>query len=81
MITPTRFRATSRVSRAIGCVKRIWGELDYAERRMLELRTGIPFTAATKRAEAIRLVDELEALYGSADAGGWAADRGCDRST
>lgn len=67
MTTATTPRGTSRVSRAIDDVKRVWRELDYAERRMLELRTGIPFTEETKRAEAIRQVDELEAAYASGD--------------
>jgi hypothetical protein len=67
MTTETTPRERSRLSRAIGDVKRIWRELDYAERRMFELRTGIPFTAATKRAEANRVIDELEAVYASDD--------------
>lgn len=75
MTTATMSRATSRVSRAIGGVKRIWGELNYADRRMLELRTGIPFTAATERAEALRLIDKLEALYTSDDVDRRASDR------
>jgi len=42
---------------------------------MLELRTGIPFTAATERAEALRLIDKLEALYTSDDVDRRASDR------
>jgi hypothetical protein len=48
---------------AITRVKEIWQELDYAQRRSLELRTGIsfdkPVSAGTSRAE----IEELDALY------------------
>lgn len=32
----------SRVSRITTRVRKIWAELDYAQRRLLEIRTGIP---------------------------------------
>ena len=33
---------TARVSEIAGRVKEIWGELDYAQARLLEIRTGVP---------------------------------------
>jgi hypothetical protein len=32
----------SRVRRAIERIKELWSELDYAQRRLLEIRTGVP---------------------------------------
>jgi hypothetical protein len=30
-------------------VKRVWAELDYAQRRLLEIRTGVPLTSGENR--------------------------------
>jgi hypothetical protein len=49
--------------RTIRRVKRICAELDYANRRMLEIRTGIPFTEPHERVRPASSVEELEALY------------------
>lgn len=40
-----------------GRVRRVWSELDYAQRRLFEIQTGV--TAPTRR----MTVDDLEALY------------------
>jgi hypothetical protein len=58
-------------------LRRLFGELDYAQRRMLELRTGQPFTGprpASPRAAAE--IDRLDAAW--AATGG---DRGACRVT
>jgi hypothetical protein len=38
-----------RTARAARRVKRVWAELDYAQRRLLEIRTGVPFTSGENR--------------------------------
>lgn len=55
MLTPLR-RIFSRVTQT-------WAELDYAQRRLLEIRTGIPNLTPPKRPRISRRVSELEALY------------------
>jgi len=50
----------SRVSRFIRHLKRVWADLDYAQRRLFEINTGIEVT----RRESPRIsTEELEALY------------------
>ena len=34
-------------------IREIWAELDYAQRRLLEIRTGVPLTARSIRAAEI----------------------------
>ena len=52
----------SKSTRAIRRLKRVWAELDYAQRRSFELQTGVPI-GARRRAQISRSVDELERLY------------------
>ena len=51
-------KTTSRVRRAARRIKLIWSELDYAQRRLFEIRTGIEVDRPAKRSQA-----ELDALY------------------
>lgn len=51
------------VKQAIQQVKQVWSEMDYAQRRLFEIRTGIPVTAPPKQARNKSTVDELQALY------------------
>jgi hypothetical protein len=39
----------SRVARTFATVKRIWRELDYAQRRSMEIRTGVPVRGPRQR--------------------------------
>lgn len=51
---------TFHAHRIINRVTRIWSELDYTQRRLLEIRTGVQLT----HRESARIgADELEALY------------------
>jgi hypothetical protein len=52
---------TSRTRRVFGRLKRLWGEMNYAQRRSFELRTGVPAGAAG-HPHISRSVDELERL-------------------
>ncbi len=52
----------SRAGRIVGRATQIWAELDYAQRRLLEIRTGIPQLTRQERPTA-GSVSELEALY------------------
>jgi hypothetical protein len=49
-----------RASRMVAWIRRSWAEIDYAERRMFELRTGTSLLMTTPRPARI---EELEALY------------------
>jgi hypothetical protein len=48
-----------RVGRIIERVRRSWTEIEYAQRRMFELKTGIVLPATRRRTH----IEELEALY------------------
>ncbi len=48
------------VSRSITRIKEVWRELDYAQRRSLELRTGLSLDRPVRDARSIQ---ELESLY------------------
>jgi len=51
-----------RILRRINRAKRIWAELDYAQRRSLELQTGVPMGASKVRTRIARDFDELSRL-------------------
>jgi BMFP domain-containing protein YqiC len=40
---------TSRTGQAVSRAQRIWAELDYVQRRMFELRTGVPVRTRENR--------------------------------
>jgi hypothetical protein len=44
-------------------VKRVWAELDYAQRRLFEIRTGVPVTSPAEREHPATTVEELDSLY------------------
>jgi hypothetical protein len=54
---------SSRLRRISSRVTKTWAELDYAQRRLLEIHTGIPNLAPRKRPGVSPTVGELEALY------------------
>lgn len=51
----------STVRQTIKRIKRTWSELDYAQRRLMEIRTG---QELTDRRGAATTVEELDQLYG-----------------
>ena len=51
------------VKRTIERVKGALAEVDYAQRRLFEIRTGVPVGSADERDRPATSVDELEALY------------------
>jgi hypothetical protein len=53
----------SRASRMIARLRRSWAEMDDAQRRMFELRTGLSVRQTPGRADARPQIEELEALY------------------
>jgi hypothetical protein len=55
----------SRARRTIGRLKRLWSELDYVQRRVLENRTGVPFITPEERSRSQLRVAQLEYLYRS----------------
>jgi hypothetical protein len=52
----------SLISHAIRQVKETWTEVDYAQRRLLEIQTGRRFVSPA-RPNIARSVDELESLF------------------
>lgn len=54
-----RTKVTSHASLIIVWLRETWAEMDYANRRMIELRTGTPLLMPP----AGRQIDELETLY------------------
>jgi hypothetical protein len=56
---------TSRTRRTFGRAKKLWAEMDYAQRRLLEIRTGVPLSTPeeTKARHDQAEVAELERLY------------------
>jgi hypothetical protein len=57
----------SRVARTFATVKRIWRELDYAQRRSMEIRTGVPVLKPHERPRLRGSVEELELLFAYED--------------
>jgi hypothetical protein len=53
----------SRASHTIRRIKQTWSELDHAQRRLFEVRTGIPVTPEGERAQARAESRELELLF------------------
>jgi hypothetical protein len=54
---------TSHIRRGFRRAKRIWSELGYAQRRLFELRTGVPVTGpAGHRNASWANIDKLEHL-------------------
>jgi hypothetical protein len=52
----------SRTRQRIDHVRRIWAELDYAQRRSLEIQTGLPLGARDNRPRISGSFDELSRL-------------------
>src|ERR1700733_10217775 len=53
----------SRASHTIRRISKTWAELDYAQRRLLEIQTGIPMTPERERTHARVESHELEVLF------------------
>ena len=56
-------KSAPAIRRRIRRVKAIWAELDYAQRRLFEIRTGVPIDDLQRRRNTRRAITELEALY------------------
>jgi len=52
----------SRATRTIDWIKELWAEFDYAQRRLLEVRLGVPVLPSEPPKIAVS-IDELETLY------------------
>ena len=59
MSTPVK----RNVPRSITRIRKVWRELDYAQRRSLELRTGLSFDKPSSDPAQREEIDQLEALY------------------
>jgi hypothetical protein len=63
-VTVTPLTVTIRPAhRAVRRLQALLADLDYAQRRALELRTGLVLTPETERATVRAQIDRLNALY------------------
>jgi hypothetical protein len=51
------------LARGLKRITGLWTELDYAQRRLLEIRTGVPFGAREHGLVAEREIEQLEAMF------------------
>jgi hypothetical protein len=58
-----RFATDSGVSRIVGRAQHIWAELDYAQRRLFEIQTGIPTRERGAHPRLHGSIEELECLW------------------
>ena len=58
-------KKSTRASRKIARLKALWSELDYAQRLVLENRTGVPFITPEERRRSQGRISRLEYLYRS----------------
>lgn len=58
-------RNATRMSRTIARLKALWSDLDYAQRRLLEIQTGVAFTTPQERRRSVLRVRQLDHLYRS----------------
>jgi len=66
--TPHRENGMIRSARdTIRRLRGLFAELDYAQRRLLEIQTGLVLTPETERAIARAQIDRLNALYEAED--------------
>ncbi len=56
-------RHRSHTHHAVTRVRRVWNELEYAQRRLFELRTGIPTTGRASQRRDDHQIELLEDLY------------------
>jgi len=62
-------RITRRARAATRRVRRLVAELNYAQWRLLEIKTGLVITPETERALVRAQIDKLNALYEAEDPG------------
>lgn len=55
----TKLHAQGTVQR----LKNAWADMDYAQRRLVEIRLGIPPERSARRRKERAQIEELEALY------------------
>lgn len=65
-------KTPSHISQVIGRLKAVWSEMDYAQRRLFEIRTGVAVDDVLHERRARRTAKELEAAYSSDEP--WLAD-------
>jgi hypothetical protein len=58
-----RNRSHSHSHQVITRVRRIWNELDHAQRRLFEIRTGVSVTGPASRRRDDHQIEMLEDLY------------------
>lgn len=53
----------STAQRTIKRIRRTWSELDYAQRRLMEIRTGLELTGSQQQDPQETSAEELEQMY------------------
>jgi hypothetical protein len=56
-------KSMRRCHRAMVRIRRVWNELDYAQRRLLEIRTGLPLSGPVSQRRDDHQIAMLEELY------------------
>jgi hypothetical protein len=60
---PQMTRAAFQARRTISRLKEVAADADYAQRRLLEIRTGVPFTRPEERRARRPTVADLEQMF------------------
>jgi hypothetical protein len=60
---PKRKIMRNRSHQAVIRLRHIWNELDYSQRRLFEIRTGVPVTRPSRRPRDEHQIAKLEDLY------------------
>ena len=55
--------ATATIRQTVKRLKSAWTEMDYAQQRLFEIRTGIPVSGPGERMRPATTSEELDALY------------------
>ena len=55
--------ATATIRKTVKRLRSAWTEMDYAQRRLFEIRTGVQATSPKARQRPVTSTEELEALY------------------
>ncbi|MDQ6836541.1 MAG: hypothetical protein M3016_10185 [Actinomycetota bacterium] len=56
-------KTQAQTTNFLGAVRQIWDEMEYSQRRLVEMRTGIRQTEPHRHRRARHEIDRLEALY------------------
>jgi hypothetical protein len=65
-------KSPSHISQVVARVRSAWSDMNYAQRRLFEIRTGVAADEVMRQRRTRRTTKELEALYSANEP--WLAD-------